>query len=617
MARNVIVVGDPTSSGGTVVTGTPFTDIDGHAVARIGDQATCPKHQGTFPIATGDPTVIIDSQPAARHGDKLACGCSLLSARQLRVFLDEGGVGGAAGTLFGTPPGMEQAETPVAPTAFSDTPADPADQVEPTPAAVMLRIGVFFDGTNNNAANTALGEQCRASTGEALGQDVEEQAAIAAHCKPYMARDGSSYDNGMTNVARLYELYQDSVAQDPYGDAREYPLRVYVDGIGTTAGEPDSVVSQGLGGGKSGVLSRVEDVFRQLLPKQVDGLLAKFPDLQVRAVEFDVFGFSRGAAAARHFVHEVNRKGHGPLGQALLGNVRYAPGFEFVAGVQVGFVGLFDSVAAIGSLADGLDVRDHRQGGVRTALPAGSAREVVHLTARDERRANFLLTSVSPPYRDIALPGVHSDIGGGYHRDHEGPLLLSKPVGFDEPHAGLVPGQVPDNARIERSRAHVLAMAEADRWREQLGLGETEVRVDAWHLWQTRRRAGSSSTQPDRVLRIYAAVVLERALDWRYQLIPLRLMHKLAKEAGVPLKPIPDDPVFMLPATLGSIADKLIAGKSLNESEEALLRRKYLHQSAHWNFALGQRLGPGPVSLDLVYVSRPDPSGRRGILPNQ
>lgn len=618
MARNVIVVGDPTSSGGAVVTGTPFTDIDGHPVARIGDQATCPRHQGTFPIVTGDYTMIIDGHPVARADDKLACGCSLLSARQFRVFLDEGGFGGAAKTVLTTSPVMARAKTPMAPAAFSDAPADPVDQAEQTPVAVTLRIGVFFDGTNNNAANTTLGEQCRASTGDALGQDAEEQAAIAAHCKPYMTRDGSSYDNGVTNVARLYELYADNIDTPLDEGATEFVLRVYVEGIATTEGRPDGLISQGLGTGKSGVVARVEGAFKQLIPRRLEDFVTNFPNALVKAVEFDVFGFSRGAAAARHFVHEVNRKGHGPLGQALLGKVSYASGFEFGEDVQVGFVGLFDSVAAIGSLADGLNVRDTRQGGVRMALPAGSAREVVQLTARDEHRANFLLTSVSPPYCDIALPGVHSDIGGGYHRDREGPLLLSKPAGFDESQVGLFPGQTPDKTRIERSRAHVLAVAEADRWRERLGLGKTDVRVDAWHLWQTRRRAGSPSTQPDRVLRIYAAVVLERALDWRYQLIPLRLMHKLAMEAGVPWEQSPDDvPALSLPADLETVSAKMLSGQLLDDVEESLLRRRYLHQSTHWNFALGQKLGPAPVSLDLVYVSRPDPNGRRGILPNQ
>ena len=52
MSRMLIVVGDPTTGGGTVITGTPFTDIDGSPVARVGDKATCSKCNGTFPIVT-------------------------------------------------------------------------------------------------------------------------------------------------------------------------------------------------------------------------------------------------------------------------------------------------------------------------------------------------------------------------------------------------------------------------------------------------------------------------------------------------------------------------------------------------------------------------------------
>lgn len=71
-----------------MITGSPITDIEGKPVARIGDKATCPKCKGTFPIVSGDATFVIDGQPVARERDYLACGCRLLSARQVRVFLD-------------------------------------------------------------------------------------------------------------------------------------------------------------------------------------------------------------------------------------------------------------------------------------------------------------------------------------------------------------------------------------------------------------------------------------------------------------------------------------------------------------------------------------------------
>lgn len=619
MSRMFIVVGDATSGGGRLISGSAFTFVDGQAVCRIGDKATCPQHKGVFSIATGDVTVIIDGQAVARHGDKLACGCTLIAGQQQRVFSEAGGQtrqthAMSHGETLALRPVPAKVH-PASPASFArDTPA----VIEHIPVAVTLRIGVFFDGTNNNAVNINLGQQCRGSSAQALGQDEADRAAIAEHCRPYMLRDGSSYDNGISNVARLHGLYVDNLESPPQDGVEQFNLRIYVDGIGTTAGQPDNLLSQGLGSGKHGVLSKVDHALGQLIPRQLTAFVASAPDVQVKAVEFDVFGFSRGAAAARHFVNQVNLKGLGPVGQALLrSGVRYAPGFEFVGGVQVGFVGLFDTVTAIGSIADGLNVRDNHHGGVQSTLPAGCARHVVHLVARDERRANFMLTTVAPEHREITLPGAHSDIGGGYHRSHEGPLLLEKPVGYIEAPGGLLPGQVPSRAQLERTRAYSEALAACQRWRAHLGLGDDALRVDVWHLWQSQRRPGSPSAVPDRVLRVYATVVLERRMDPGYQLIPLRVMHKLAVEAGVQWKQSPDDvPDYLLPPALEPIADKLVNGQALNDEERMFLRRSYLHQSAHWNFELASTLGRGPVSLNLIYISRPDPSGQREIKPN-
>ncbi|WP_081974622.1 PAAR domain-containing protein [Novilysobacter arseniciresistens] len=91
-----IVLGDATSSGGQVVSGSPFTDIDGKPVARVNDKATCPTHKGTFPIVDGDPTTIIDGEAVALHGSALACGCKVLAVQQVRVLQQVGG--GGAGT---------------------------------------------------------------------------------------------------------------------------------------------------------------------------------------------------------------------------------------------------------------------------------------------------------------------------------------------------------------------------------------------------------------------------------------------------------------------------------------------------------------------------------------
>ncbi|UZW59477.1 PAAR domain-containing protein [Lysobacter enzymogenes] len=86
-------MGDTTSSGGQVVSGSPFTDIDGKPVARIGDSVVCGLHGPTV-IASGDATFIVDGQPLARERDGCACGCLLVSVRQMSTSVAAGGAGG-------------------------------------------------------------------------------------------------------------------------------------------------------------------------------------------------------------------------------------------------------------------------------------------------------------------------------------------------------------------------------------------------------------------------------------------------------------------------------------------------------------------------------------------
>src|SRR5690606_32600847 len=108
--------------------------------------------------------------------------------------------------------------------------------------------------------------------------------------RPFMLKEGSSYDNGTTNVARLYELYEDSTTKPLESGAENYWIPLYVEGIGTTAGEPDNLLSQGLGSGKTGVLAKVEQAFSKLIPEQLENFVLTAADVQVEAVEFDVFG---------------------------------------------------------------------------------------------------------------------------------------------------------------------------------------------------------------------------------------------------------------------------------------------------------------------------------------
>jgi uncharacterized Zn-binding protein involved in type VI secretion len=84
MSGKLIVIGDKTSHGGTVIEASAESSVGGIRIARVGDMVACPiRYHGTCPIVTGDPTMMIDGKPAARAGDKTACGALLIPSQGL------------------------------------------------------------------------------------------------------------------------------------------------------------------------------------------------------------------------------------------------------------------------------------------------------------------------------------------------------------------------------------------------------------------------------------------------------------------------------------------------------------------------------------------------------
>lgn len=96
MSKPLIVMGDKTSHGGSVVEGAPTVTTHGKPIARIGDKVTCPKC-GPTTIATGDSTMLVMGKPAARHGDKTACGATLIAGQSATV-VGAGSGGGGTGS---------------------------------------------------------------------------------------------------------------------------------------------------------------------------------------------------------------------------------------------------------------------------------------------------------------------------------------------------------------------------------------------------------------------------------------------------------------------------------------------------------------------------------------
>ncbi len=632
--------------------------MSGKPAARLGDPTACPKTgHGTNPIAAGSPDVLFDGLPAARMGDASACGGAMASAVIPNVLIDGkpaavvGSVGNhgnvvtagsgtvvigsshnAASFLAPAALGIAKAVTAAATAAEAFRSSEPiarAWQEEPGDLApfaleeedeeeelveqpqqqarqgITLRIGVFFDGTGNNLANAAVTEKCRQDDLTLL--DERTLGEVVDYCRAhgfggsegngfFTQTPDNSYGNAPSNVARLFDLYQDDATRSLTKDERSASIKAYLEGIGTSSGEEDSVYGQATGMGDTGVVARVMQS-PQKIQESLDRLLGNHPNLEIEGLEFDIFGFSRGAAAARHFANEILKSESGML--ASLFNAQ-APGFsaefDWTTNVQINFIGLFDTVAAVADpLSWDFSPADHHNPGVNLYLPPDCARKVLQLKARDEMRWNFALNSVTPHHQEITLPGAHSDIGGGYLPIAREKLILSRPV------SSTVPAGTP----TERTQAWREIERQYEKWKA-LGLPEDQLNKDVRRIRKLHPR-GVNHPPEDWLLGL---VTIDRPIRGELSLVYLRVMRELAAKHGVPVKAVPDTPSLAIPFELQDIAKKMMAYANgsrygLNEDEEHLLRSRYIHLSAHWKPTSGLLISKPAPNVRLVYNNKP------------
>ncbi|UQS87805.1 DUF2235 domain-containing protein [Pseudomonas chlororaphis subsp. piscium] len=463
---------------------------------------------------------------------------------------------------------------------YAKEPAPPPEKVQ-----VALRIGVFFDGTGNNASNSAMGQICGA-------QNPIEARDIDGSCKPYMRDPESSYGNDVSNVKRLRELYY--FTQKAEGeDLRKQAFRsIYINGIGTKAGEKDSLFASGTGRGNKGVLGCVQNAFRAI-KELISEIHEENPEGEITSLTFDAFGFSRGAAAARHFANEVVRW-LGPLELILHDHSKaFSPRFNRQYGndLDMGFIGLFDTVPSVAGLSNLGNVRSAIAPGIKLHLDRRYFRSVVQLVARDEYRANFALSRVKPDHMEITLPGAHSDIGGGYLDEVQECVLVS-------PMQAL---EVPINTDVTQTSIYRDAVQAKSRWLDKGWPAQ-------WLEIVTPKPMVLSQNPQDRLglrqKRVYAGLQLKRPMSNRLSRVYLRVMYELAKENGVCFNTIDEqDPDYAIPQELQALCDRFVAGNySTTPAEETMLKLRYIHLSAHWNHPLGKQDGG---SLKVVYINAP------------
>lgn len=349
--------------------------------------------------------------------------------------------------------------------------------VEKAPAyqpkdSVNVFIGMFFDGTGNNRYNSDKTYYSKINSGETYYKnDTVPQEYYETIKDPKTGKqkkikisDRDSYWNPYSNVAKLFDLYKEkkNPSEDAKGSEDAHPeygnysiLKQYVEGIGTKQDKEDDIAGSCAGRGDWGVIGRVEEGIKNVIANEFSNIPK---DKKINKIVFDVFGFSRGAAAARHFCNEVKKSvkydtvmrdemdikmGRPKISYVsvhaggLFGKRLEKAGYKPVGdtfSIEIRFLGVFDTVISdmvvkenIGykvagalitnpltvpySIAAFLGQASLQD--IKTKVSGLGIKKIFHITAHNEWRKNFALTPTEEGYT-ISMLGAHSDIGGGY-----------------------------------------------------------------------------------------------------------------------------------------------------------------------------------------------------------
>ena len=614
-----IRLNDKTSCGGFVMQATSHMVLHGIEQSREGDAVRCGVDGKTYRIEGGISHMTSDGIRLAGTLDSVS-GCPCKARLEPSLFCatyqnEESSAAvaakpfSAAGDRHGAAVAAKSTPLSARRTAHAQREQDLEEEEEEVEQEqlITLRLGVFFDGTGNNQANseTVAGCMARDVGLENEAEDIQKFCAEFGYGIDGSAPD-NSFGNDTSNVARLYDLYMDQAGERIDSAADEASIAVYIEGIGTVSGGDDDLWGQATGRGKNGVLARVEQS-SLLVAQRLGEFQDNNPAIIIRRLEIDIFGFSRGAAAARHFANDLRKGAESLLAETLKTDTSaFTEGFgwRIQHDVHLNFIGLFDTVPAIVTpLMLDFSPGNARNGGLNLGLPKGAARNVVQLVARDEHRLNFALIRTE---NDIVLPGSHSDIGGGYRPRMRERLLVAKPTSSQE-------RKTTPNAQSLAFSQSIQSVGPLVRRLLDQGL-EVDIHCRSEDDERTRENQIPLHKQ------VYVITTLEREVDGDLSKIYLQVMRELGLRYSVPFKEIPQTASLALPSELEAIAEKLkayalghAATLSLSTDEEALLLRRYIHLSASWN-AVKDR---NRTSIEPMFINRPTDDHQRIVHANR
>ncbi|MGE3613931.1 MAG: DUF2235 domain-containing protein, partial [Sulfurimonas sp.] len=448
--------------------------------------------------------------------------------------------------------------------------------------------------------------------------------------------EGSSFVNGYTNIKRLFEHYK---GFDPLNlkesEPRKYTkdrFKVYASGDGcvdpyeSKALESDSKIGLGLAFGETGVLAHIVYTCDKIAKN-----LRESGNHQVDELVLDVFGFSRGAAEARHFVSSImkqyevlssttrsytldtsdssknlfepfypkedgvytiisNKVYFNPFRTDIekitiskgSGKNRhtvnyYNPYFKkyvkdiFIDSISFRFIGIYDTVAHYG-ICQANDNED-----LNLDFQEEKLGRLVHLIAEDEYRKNFALTHINEnaakkfqtkaKMKEIHLPGAHADVGGGYMDKEDNPRYIAK-----------------------RDEKLLLTWNKKHEWIAQEEAIEVKIVSD---IKEMKRYKKSGFYKIECFFSADELYMYRPHISNRYEYVCLKLMHDEARNTEEVSEKVPlDDIVVAYKIDAQKEEDMLLhqVYKELKEDRFMMhgvlhktLRQSYLHHSSDLN----------------------------------
>jgi len=353
------------------------------------------------------------------------------------------------------------------------------------PCSKTLHISLFFDGTGNNLNNdlylsdvkypTNIARLFRASIGEGYAGGTAHSSQARGLTDAVGTGSGQYFKYYMPGVGTPFaevgdlDYTQRGLATAAFGEERiNWGLMMILDALRRTLALPRldntallaAVKAMGAPSGfewGTGFANRSREFRKQFealaKPLRV-ALLQPTPGWpKLLGIKLYVYGFSRGAAAARAFVNWLNELLSGAELELSL------PLLDLKLPISVEYLGLLDTVASVG-LADIVpEANGHMSwaDGNQELPNSRLVKRCLHIVASHEQRLCFPLDSIRregggyPANSvEVVYPGVHSDQGGGYPPGDQG-----KAVG---PNDGLLLSQIALNDMYADAFAHGAAL---------------------------------------------------------------------------------------------------------------------------------------------------------------